>query len=480
VNKKEVKSALEQWGRVKSQSTPLESLHLFQQIQQRLSSLPASESQKIPGAHSGLPNQRRVINVLLHEAIESLKQIDAETSKLLTERYLDGLSVIELAYRRNVAESYLYKQINQAIEDLAAIILTREVGFLNRKKEVWLQRIDAASYLELVGAEKHKQRLYNLITGEESPWVISVQGIGGIGKTSLTHAVILQVLDDCPFDEVYWVSAKSERFSPIGTIFGDSSAPTQSRSIFFKLLQQVAPDKIDSTRSPFEQILKILQTYLKSQRALVVIDNLETVTDLEELLPHLESLVNPSRIVLTSREHAGFIQPVQRFAIPDLDKPSSLQLIRQEAINTNLVEIGQSEDDELLPIYQTVGGNPLALRLATGLLHTQSLSTLLTSFEDAPTSQVGNLYDFIYQQSWQQLEELERQVLLAMPLTPEAGDALSYLAEIVSLSQAKISSAINQLANLNLIQVHREKPAYRYSIHSLTRTFLLNTAIGWK
>jgi len=42
-----------------------------------------------------------------------------------------------------------------------------------------------------------------------------------------------------------------------------------------------------------------------------------------------------------------------------------------------------------------------------------------------------------------------------------------------------VQSELDRLVDLNLVNVHRVEPEYRYSIHSLTRTFLLNDAIQW-
>lgn len=475
-----VKNALQQWGRLTPHPSPLEQLQRYRELKRHTSDSPSAYNRQIPGTNAGLPNQRRIINTLLFDAIALLEGIQPDAARLLTKRFMDGEPIRVLAIQENSAESHIYKRISQAAEALTNVILAQENSYLYQRRELWQQRIETESYIALVGIEEHQETLYQLFCSEEPPWIVSVEGIGGIGKTSLTHSVLTQLLDDCPFDELCWVSAKSEMFSPSGSVAFQSDSPSQSQSIFFELLRQVAPDQANSSSLPLDQIIRILRAHFKAQRALIVIDNLETVSDLETLVPHLESLVNPSRIVLTSRHQTALFQPAQRFIVPELSEDSSLQLIRQESANTELTEVSQYEDEELLPIYQTVGGNPLALRLATGLLHTQSLSDLLISFQNAPTIQADNLYTYIFERSWEQLGDLERQVLVVMPLIQPAGEPQAYLSDVANLSSADLGSALTQLANLNLVQVHREKPAYRYSIHSLTRTFLLNEAIGWK
>ncbi|MEZ4616990.1 MAG: hypothetical protein R2867_16000 [Caldilineaceae bacterium] len=107
-----------------------------------------------------------------------------------------------------------------------------------------------------------------------------------------------------------------------------------------------------------EQLLVALEHYLHHHKSLIVIDNLETLADIETLLPTLRRLINPSKFVLTSRQ--SFYTKVEVYHIPlqELDEEHAIRLVRAEARGNNLMEVVLAADEALRPIFETVGGNP--------------------------------------------------------------------------------------------------------------------------
>ena len=91
-----------------------------------------------------------------------------------------------------------------------------------------------------------------------------------------------------------------------------------------------------------------------------------------------------------------------------------------------------------------------------------------------------HLYTFLYRQVWDGLDESERQVLVAMPLTPEDGSGLGYLASVAEASETQVHDALERLVALNVVDYRGDFQRGRYTIHSLTRTFLLEQVIRWQ
>ena len=66
-----------------------------------------------------------------------------------------------------------------------------------------------------------------------------------------------------------------------------------------------------------------------------------------------------------------------------------------------------------------------------------------------------------------------------MPLL-ESG-TVNQLAAATRLDHAEVGQALQQLVELSLVQVKATTlQSYRYSLHSLTQTFLLTEALRWK
>jgi hypothetical protein len=85
----------------------------------------------------------------------------------------------------------------------------------------------------------------------------------------------------------------------------------------------------------------MLRSSLKRTPHLIVIDNLETVQDVDVLLAHLRDLADPTRFVLTSRHNLYHEHDIHHFAVPELDHTQALTLMRFEATIRNLPAIAR-------------------------------------------------------------------------------------------------------------------------------------------
>lgn len=175
------------------------------------------------------------------------------------------------------------------------------------------------------------------------------------------------------------------------------------------------------------------------------------------------------------------IEPnLYHFTVPALSPPKALALVRQEAKVINQSELVTATVRELQPIYETVGGNPLALRLVVGLTHSHGLEDVLADLRDARGQTVENLYTYIYRRAWEQLDEQSKQVLAVMPLARVDGDSLDYIVQISQMERYAVRTALDVLAQQQLVNIHGNLNERRYSIHGLTRTFLQEQVLRWQ
>lgn len=141
--------------------------------------------------------------------------------------------------------------------------------------------------------------------------------------------------------------------------------------------------------------------------------------------------------------------------------------------------LAEAPDDALHPIYKTVGGNPLALRLVVGQTHIHALHDVLNDLTEAKGKPIESLYTYIYWNAWSALDEPAREAWLLMPLVNGSGMSVAQLADFSEMATDDLRDAVNQLVTLNLIEHQRDLHESRYTTHSLTRSFLQAQVLKW-
>lgn len=426
---------------------------------------------------AGAANPRQATNRVLLDAIKALSAAYDREADLLRMRFLDGQPIHIVANRLNAAEPSIYRWQSQAVDRLAGLLWQREQQAIEQRIAALEARLEPATYNQLVGVETLHATLLEQLLGPPAAHLISIHGLGGIGKTSLADAALRAAIRRAPHSEVAWVSARRQRFDFGGRIHSLDQPALTVDALLDALVVQLLPGTPKFTEA--NQAIAALRASFTRQPVMVVVDNLETAADIQNLLPVLHQLANPARFVLTTR-HSLYGESVFHLAVPELAEADALRLVRQEAAQRNLPQLSAADDAQLRPIFLTVGGNALALRLVIGQAHVRSLPGILEDLAAARGAPVEQLYSYVYQAAWQRLDEPCRRALLAMPLIPPQGGSLEQIALVSQLEPGALGDALGELVTLNLVDSRAPLLSRRrYSIHALTRTFLLEQVARW-
>ncbi len=339
-----------------------------------------------------------------------------------------------------------------------------------------LRRLPLPTYSQLVGVAEKVARLNEALRTAAPPWLISLEGLGGIGKTALADFVLRQAISDGLTAEFAWVSARQEIFSPAAGLTPTGTPALTVATLVDTLLTTFGAD--DALTLPEAKKLNALAERLYNVPFLIVIDNLETVVDYETLLPALRHLVNPGKFIITSRRSLRAHSDVFCLSLADLSRADTLRFIRQEAKLRGITALTTATDAQLSDIYTVVGGNPLALKLVVGQVTVRALDTVLHDLRQAQGKKIEALYTYIYWQAWHTLDAHEQQVLLTMPLAQ--GGTPAQISAMSGLDEQTVSRTLATLVQRSLVQMGETLNDRRYTIHRLTETFLLNEALRWQ
>jgi len=447
--------------------------YLLEQIVGRLSRLRRAEG--LPHDDQ-LPHARGATAAALGRDF-GCGNVELEAWSAFYHRYLCpvSLSVKDLADAAHVAPRQFRRRVNHALR-----LLIREVQLAEDDAHDQLHRIHLGrhlpppDFLALFGIAPLIQQLSEQLTDAAGPSMLAIDGLGGIGKTTLAQAVADRLAESDVFTDILWVSARQESgFLEVDArLVERKTSPSRPALTFDELLSRLAGQigREDLIACRPEERQAALKDIFQVRPHLIVVDNLETMTDYRAIAPRLQPMTGPSRFLITSRHSLREYPFIYTLSVPPLSRAESLALLRYELERRG--REGDISAQALDDIFDAVGGLPLALKLIAAQLGRLPLSLILDNLRAAHSATTEALYTFIYRRTWMLLDESSRQLLMNMLLVSPEGEDIEWLSLISALPQEKLARALWQLQDFSLLQVtgSLEHPFYR--LHRLTVTFL--------
>jgi tetratricopeptide (TPR) repeat protein len=337
------------------------------------------------------------------------------------------------------------------------------------------------------GREAELAKVAEALDSDSRTWGALIDGPGGMGKTSLA----VRAAYDCKpgqFDRIVFVSVKDRELDDDGVReLGSFLIPG-----FLEMLNELARElgQPDIAKAPEDQRVRLLLDVLRRDRALLILDNLESLTksDRDQLFTFVKRLPQGCKAILTSRRRIG--SGSEELILEQLDQPAALATLADLARRSPLLT--RTTEAERVALYEQTGGKPLLLRWVAGQLGRGSCRTvadalaflrtcpkdndplefifgdLVDDFSAAETSVLCALTYFTLPATVEHIRALtnpvaEQEAQRAGSLSGSSGkhdDSPAAPEPPGALSPAEVETALGSLANRSLVVPDQEGRTY--------------------
>ncbi|MCC5619635.1 ATP-binding protein [Nostoc sp. CHAB 5836] len=330
-----------------------------------------------------------------------------------------------------------------------------------------INNLPSPTYTEFIGREADMRILLERLSPDHGAHMITVHGIGGVGKTALVLAAAYlclkgsrENLNIAPkFDAIIFTSAKQQELYPDG-ILQRQQGQRNLREIFREIGNALGDPTIIQS-PPNDQSDRVRQI-LSRQRTLLIVDNMETIEDRSGVIEFLYNLPIGVKVVITTRERIALL-PI---SLQNLTLDDSLQLIQQQAQEKGIT----LNDEESRQLYGHTGGIPLAIVYAIGQV---SSGYSLNSVLERLASATGDVARFCFEQSVQGITgQPAHKLLMSLAIFPNSPTQAA-VAEVAGLTTAPDSNNDGLALLQRLSLVNQNSETKRYEMLSLTREYAL-------
>lgn len=313
-----------------------------------------------------------------------------------------------------------------------------------------------------VGREEEIKTILQSLQPNNRTFIVGIEGIGGIGKSSLAIEVSHRCVENDLFESVIWISAKES----VLTLHGVEPIIPEAKSLT-DILITIGANLGNPTIGNLSLQEQIRRAYnlLARRTTLLILDNFESLSKKEQhdILDFLRRSPITLKVIVTSRERVAEGQIIR---LQGLSLEESDALLRWDAQQKNIV-LTREQNKRLIEL---TGGLPLALLWVQGQVAVLGYSVTQVLDKLNLDSNVPIL-QYCFNHSWNLLREgNEKKLLFILALQPEAVSRAA-LKEISAIDDDELfESAISDLLQLTLTE-HEPDRDY-FSILPLTRRFI--------
>lgn len=288
-------------------------------------------------------------------------------------------------------------------------LLEQPPGYVNLAGQIDCVRPAGQAGLEPV------QRIYWSLQNPKGAKTVVIAAEGGMGKSTLAAKIVRCLYKEDGIDLILGDSAKTQKVDVVrGSVSDIDSTIYDVGSFYMRLCAQLSiPFRDDGKGNRWA--LEAIKNRLDRRRATIVVDNLDTVSQGDELLSSLRSLANRDiRIIVTTRTVADIevsdagILVVKLKPLSNFHDARSFMLWHIDTYASGQPELsnlrdGVSDEKQNQLLLSRTGGNPLLVQL---LLSDIARKKSWKQLGELPDFHGRDLLRFLYDRLWQELGAL--------------------------------------------------------------------------
>src|SRR5512134_1432935 len=309
-----------------------------------------------------------------------------------------------------------------------------------------------------VGREEEIRNILHSLQPNSRTFIIGIEGIGGVGKSTLATEVSYRCIENDLFESVIWISAKES----ILTLHGIEPVIPEAKTLS-DILITIGANLGHPTIGNLSIQDQVRRAYnlLARQTTLLVLDNFESLSKNEQrdILDFLRRSPITLKVAITSRERVSEGQIIR---LQGLSFEESNALLEWDAQQKNI----HLTKDQSKYLVDLTGGLPLALLWVQGQIAVLGYSVTQVLDKLSLDTNIPIL-QYCFNHSWNLLRHNnEKKILFILALQPDSVSREA-MKEIAGIGDDDIfESAISDLLQLTLIE---HEPKDYFSILPLTR-----------
>ncbi len=373
----------------------------------------------------------------------------------------DGKPIIQKGqyYIRINDESKLCSTPND-FERLFSGVSFKSLGAYSYEVDEPFFRLLAPHQHQFVGRHKLLEELRQAL--ESRGYIVSLDGVGGVGKSALAIELVRQLYKSKSYAFIVSLSAKNKIWVK------HTEARQANFSGYTELLREIAKVlDIDSSTDNTQVLKENIVNLMRGVNGLLLIDNIEEIED-SAVFDFLKNDVpEPVKIIVTSRVSRDL--PARTIPVSGMTEEEALTLFQRELERSGYFDF-INEFGEAKEIVKAAGYLPLAIRWAASLAATshslQQVSTQLRKHD----SNRREFLDFCFATMYDELSDIAREAALLCPYLQEDWNTFA-LSIALDQPVARIEKAINELEDRGILSTNRDSS---FSMLPLTADFLLS------
>ncbi|MCU7198001.1 tetratricopeptide repeat protein [Turicibacter sanguinis] len=390
----------------------------------------------------------------LDALIEESKKI-AFNTRFEYKKYIDFIDSIEknpenLIIKTPAEFVYDTKKDTEIINNLPIADYEYEGGFVGREE-------DKSKIIKMLKTSNHR--------------VITISGAGGVGKTALAVSIVREVIDNnlIKYDGVIWVSAKENKLTYLG--IEDIEPTLKNYEELLDTILNVMGFDINNYQSIDKKEEDINTLFDCCEKVLLIIDNLETITD-ERIINFILDSHKNTTILITSRQGLGQVE--RRYELKELKEKEAIHLFRKISEDKSIKGLRKLDDNTIKKYVNKVYCYPLAIKWVLGQV---AIGKDINNIIDNINESTSDISRFCFEQIYKSLTDESKLILCTLSFFEDSAEK-GVIKYICNIDTVMFEDSISNLVLLSLIipeqKLNKENMEINtaYSLLPLTRGYV--------